>query len=386
MNRTEADWFSSRRGRVTVAVACLSIVAAILGGCGAPVHQQLAARPAAASASSVPSRTQPAAPRLTLAPARSQRRSPAPGRRRSVTSHRKRSPAHGRTTSRIPTPSGSGAYVGAGAPGALAAFGRWRGRPADFAVDFLPSLSWTALDSPTWELGRWRAARTPLVIAVPMLTDSSSTTLAAGARGAYDGYFRRLARTLVHYGYGSASLRVGWEMNGTWYRWSAFRDPGAWVTYYRRIVTVMRSVPGQSFRFDWNLNLGSAAVQPARIYPGNAYVSYIGVDAYDWYWRHPASTPAARWAWLVGQPHGLSWVASFAAAHGKPITVPEWGLASTGPVRSGGGDDSYYITAMLSWMRAHHVAYESYFNRKDHTISGEAYPSAAAAYRAAMKS
>jgi len=289
-------------------------------------------------------------------------------------------------TNQIPTPSGSGAYVGAGAPGALAAFGRWRGRRADFADDFLSSQSWTALDSPTWELGRWRAARTPLMIAVPMLIDGSSTTLQAGARGAYDGHFRGLAQTLVRYGYGSASLRLGWEMNGTWYRWSAFRDPSAWVTYYRKIVTVMRSVHGQSFRFDWDLNLGSAAVSPARIYPGSAYVDYIGVDAYDWYFYHPASTPAARWSWLVGQPHGLNWVASFAAAHGKPLTVPEWALASRESVRSGGGDDSYYITAMLRWIRTHHVVYESYFNRKDHTISDGAYPSAARAYTAAMRS
>lgn len=378
MTRTDPTWFSSRRGRVTIAVACLSIVATVLGGCSAPVHEQLAAQTAAATPSSVPSRALSAAPRLARAPALSQRQSPA--------SHQKQSPVHSLTTSQIPTPSGSGAYVGAGAPRALAAFGRWRGRPAGFADDFLPSQSWSALDRPTWELGRWRAARTPLMIAVPMLIDGSSTTLRAGARGAYDRHFRTLARTLVRYRYGSAALRVGWEMNGTWYRWSAFRHPSAWVTYYRRIVTVMRSVPGQSFRFDWDLNLGSAAVQPARIYPGNAYVDYIGVDAYDWYWRHPAITPAARWSWIARQPHGLNWVASFAAAHRKPITVPEWALASRGAVRSGGGDDRYYIIAMLRWIRTHHVAYASYFNRKDHTISGGAYPSAAAAYVAAMRS
>jgi len=386
MTRTDATWFSSRRGRVTISVACLSIVATILGGCSAPEHEQFAAQAAAAIPSSAASRALSAAPRLALAPTLSQRRSPTPGQRRSPAPYQRQSPVHSLGTNQIPTPSGSGAYVRAGAPGALAAFGRWRGRPADFAVDFLSSQSWTALDSPTWELGQWRAARTPLVIAVPMLIDGSSTTLRAGARGGYDGYFRRLAQTLVHYRYGAASLRVGWEMNGSWYRWSAFYDPSAWVTYYRRIVTVMRSVPGQSFRFDWNLNLGSASVQPARIYPGNAYVDYIGVDAYDWYWRHPASTPADRWSWIVSQPHGLNWVASFAAAHGKPITVPEWGLASRSAVRSGGGDDSYYITAMLRWIRRHHVAYESYFNRKDHTISGGAYPSAAAAYMAAMRS
>jgi hypothetical protein len=385
MIRRDATWFSSRCGRVTIAVVCLVSVATILGSCSAPEHEQFSALVGPAP-SSVPNRALPTAPRLAVAEALSQRPLSPPSGKPSSPHGQKPSPAHSLMTNLIPTPSGSGAYVGAGAPGALAAFGRWRGRPADFAVDFLPSQSWSVLDSPTWELGEWRAARTPLVIAVPMLTDDSSTTLRAGARGVYDSHFRRLAWTLVHYGYGSASLRVGWEMNGSWFRWSAFHDPSAWVTYYRRIVTVMRSVPGQSFRFDWNLNLGSGSVRPARIYPGNAYVSYIGVDAYDWYWRHCASTPAHRWSWIVSQPYGLNWIVSFAAAHGKPITVPEWALASRAAPACGGGDDSYYITAMLKWFRTHHVAYESYFNWESHKISGSAYPAAAAAYRTAMRS
>jgi hypothetical protein len=111
------------------------------------------------------------------------------------------------------------------------------------------------------------------------------------------------------------------------------------------------------------------------------------VDAYDWRWGHPGISPAARWSWLLTQPQGLNWVASFAAAHGKPIAIPEWAMVPRYVSRGGGGgDDPYYITAMLNWIRTHNVAYASYFDHGPSAITSGAYPAGAAAYAAAMRS
>ena len=126
-------------------------------------------------------------------------------------------------TARLPAPTGAGVYVGAGAPGRLDSFTSWRGSRPDFVVDYLARASWSDIESPTWWLTQWQQRSAPLVLGVPMLLDAPGTTLRAGATGSYDRHFVALAKTLVKGGYGNASLRVGWEMNGDWYRWSAVR-------------------------------------------------------------------------------------------------------------------------------------------------------------------
>ena len=48
----------------------------------------------------------------------------------------------------------------------------------------------------------------------------SGGSLAGAASGAYDEHFAALARNLVAGGLGGAGIRLGWEFNGSWYRWS----------------------------------------------------------------------------------------------------------------------------------------------------------------------
>jgi hypothetical protein len=277
-------------------------------------------------------------------------------------------------------------YVGAAAPDQVKAFGAWRGRPMDFAVDFLAKESWDKIAQPDWWLSGWSSGRTSLVLSVPMLPDDPSTTLAVGATGAYNTYFTQLAQNMVARGYGKASIRLGWEFNGGWYRWAAAQDPAAFTAYWRQIVTTMRAVPGAEFRFDWTMNLGWNQLPADQAWPGDAYVDYVGVDAYDWKWNDSTATPAQRWAFLTEQSYGLTWVAGFAKAHGKRVTVPEWGLASTASQQGGGGGDNpTYVTNMRQWMTANQVAYEAYFTMdmsasERHDI--ELFPRAALTYRA----
>ena len=62
--------------------------------------------------------------------------------------------------------------------------------------------------------------------------------------------------------------------------------------------------------------------------------------------------------------------------------MPEWGLApKAAMVNGGGGDDPYYIDAMMAWQRTNRVAYQSYFNWGDHVIHQGRYPAAGTKYR-----
>ena len=202
------------------------------------------------------------------------------------------------------------------------------------------------------------------------------------ARGAYAGRFRALARQLVADGEGDAVIRLGWEMNAPWYDWSQRRcppsDPQCFARAWRTVVTAMRSVPGQRFRFLWCVyDTGS---DPSPAWPGGGYVDLVGDDVFDWggglvgqYPRHldGSRDHQAAWDHLLTDPAGLNWLARFAAAKGKPVAIPEWGLAYQS---YGGGDDPLYVANMIAWQKAHHVAVSVYWGI-GHTGSSSRPPS-----------
>jgi hypothetical protein len=255
----------------------------------------------------------------------------------------------------------AGVFRSAANPAAVARWETWLGRPAHTVLDFLARESWTKISSPTWWVERWSRSpyRDRLVYSVPMLPDTSGT-LAAGARGAYDHHFRRLARLLVAHGQGGVRIRLGWEFNGDWHRWNAARHPRAFVAYWRRVVRAMRRQPGAAFRFDWCPNLGRGTIAPSRVYPGDRYVDFIGADVYDHGWRPGYRRPRPRWRELRDQPYGLRWQRDFARAHRKPISFPEWGIVERADGH-GGGDNPYFIERMHDWIAANDVAYHNYF-------------------------
>jgi hypothetical protein len=257
------------------------------------------------------------------------------------------------------TPGKLGVYRGSANPAGVNQFATWSGSDVRWALDFLPSATWSDIESPTWWTSGWAGSPYRTVYSIPLIP-STGGTLAQGATGAYNAHFTKLGQALVAGGDSDAILRLGWEFNGAWYRWSAKSDPAAFAAYWRQIVAALRAVPGSSFQFDWSPVLGQGAVAPDRAYPGDAYVDYIGLDVYDQDWFPGWSDPYQRWQNLLTQAYGLRWHRDFAAAHGKPMTFPEWGLM-TRTDGHGGGDDPYYIEKMHDWIASNPVAYALYF-------------------------
>jgi hypothetical protein len=269
-------------------------------------------------------------------------------------------------------PAGSvpfGVYVGPGDPTSVDTFAARTGTKPSVASDYLPNdKGWAGMTEAgklAQFLGPWHGRGYRLVLGVPLFpTDRGSPagTLAGGAAGAHDDQFKTLAQTLVGYGQGDALLRLGWEFNASWYPWTVTDNRGAahYAEYFRRIVTAMRSVPGASFRFVWNPTPGTSPFDLALAYPGDAYVDYIGLDVYDQVWN-VAQNPTDAWNSYLTEDFGLHWLASFAAAHHRPLAIPEWGLA----IRSDGhglADDPVFVANMGTWLTAHHAAFASYFD------------------------
>ena len=254
---------------------------------------------------------------------------------------------------------GLGVYRGAGAPREVEAFGTWLGRSPGYTLDYFPADTWETISNPLWSVRRWAGSPYHVIYSVPLLPDTGGTN-AEGATGAYDSHFMKLAALLVAYGEGDATLRLGWEFNGAWYRWSAQSDPATFVAYWRRVVDAMRSVPGADFRFDWSVVLGTTQFPLEQAYPGDAYVDVIAADLYDQSWyEEDWGNPVGRWQRMLDQTHGLNWMRSFAAAHGKPMGFPEWGLSQRLDSR-GGGDSPYFIERMHEWFVTNNVVYQVY--------------------------
>ena len=282
----------------------------------------------------------------------------------------------------------SGVYLPNATPASVSAFGAWRGNTADVATVWPNLGTWADFIDPAWLYQRWQ--NTPLTVAFgePMLPENvPGVTLAACATGAYDSYWRQFGTNISAHGLGDSIIRLGWEFNGNWYIWAA-TSPATWAQCWQQIVTSARATaPG--LQWDWNVNRGTSAglADPTAAYPGDAYVTTIGVDSYDMW---PAATTAANWNQQLNGTQGLMYWLTFAKAHGKKLAIPEWGNiqpGSTAPGPNAGGDDAAYVNDMAGFFQAHSaiLAYESNFQGPStggvYGISSQI-PTASAAYKA----
>ncbi len=206
------------------------------------------------------------------------------------------------------------AYVGAGNAVGLKALSTAVGHPMAYASDSFDRRSWSEIDDDRWAIDRWKGSGYHMIWAVQMLPATPGVSLATGATGAYDGYFRTLARNLVASGMGDSVLRLGWEFNQSKFPWYAAGQAASFVAYWRQIVTTMRSVPGAHFTYVWNPSRGDngpkdrAMGNLADYYPGDQYVDVIGMDVYDTSWdSYPGA--AREFRTMLTQRWGLDWIA-----------------------------------------------------------------------------
>ncbi|MEI7031153.1 glycoside hydrolase family 26 protein [Streptomyces pratensis] len=254
-----------------------------------------------------------------------------------------------------------GAYLDFGPAGVsrMDDLSRWLGG-AELRVGhtYLPGDLWVNIEgSPdfldAWADWRRGDADRMFVLNVPMLErneervpdDEVRALLRAGAAGDHDRHFTRLAERLVRLGVPDTVIVLGWEMNGTTYTHRCGPDPEAWKAYWERIVTAMRAVPGQRFRFDFTPSRGRDAVPWTECYPGDDVVDIIGMDSYD-------QPPGESFDDQVRGPYGLQRHVDFAAERGKPISYPEWGLFRN-------GDNPVYMRRMLEWIDRHEPLYQT---------------------------
>jgi beta-mannanase len=182
-----------------------------------------------------------------------------------------------------------------------------------------------------------------------------------------------IAKSLVSAGQGNALIRPMWEMNQhTWndpwneQSMSASQYISTWIN---DIYNPMKAI-APNLAFIWNPNGDDGNNLAGRTsydtYPGDAYVQYIGADTYDHYGGSINGNATAMDA--------------FAAQHGKPYVVPEWGL--------NGKSDPTFMNNMISFIQnpANNVYLQSYFSYNGPTNSDlTQFPTDEGLYKAAFK-
>lgn len=250
---------------------------------------------------------------------------------------------------------GSGAGIGDGT------FGAWRGSPttiattwsdtdfdnASHAYQFYPGndyQNWTG--SIDWSPGAlWGAS------------------WAAGASGALDDKWVTMMKnaksTWTSKSRGTFYIRFAHEMNGNWFQHSVrASEINDFKTSWQRLWRIKQTYfPEAKLVFNTNANTVQSPYYDWRqLWPGDAYVDVYATDFYSQHWKFPMFDG-------TGAPMQLEAHRQFAAAHGKPFAVPEWGINM-----QAGGDQPGYIQFMYDFFSRNggtgsgNLLYECYFN------------------------
>jgi hypothetical protein len=134
-------------------------------------------------------------------------------------------------------------------------------------------------------------------------------------------------------------IRFAHEMNGNWYVWADTQWTKAqYIAAYRRVVTVMRTVD-PSIKHLWCVNNNPPDAPNYAFegwYPGDAYVDYVGIDAYNWVALK--SAPWHTFDYVMGSSYD-----EMRALTTKPFMVGEMGC---NPV--GGDQGAWFLDALLT--------------------------------------
>jgi Glycosyl hydrolase family 26/PASTA domain len=176
------------------------------------------------------------------------------------------------------------------------------------------------------------------------------------ASGMLDRYIREYARELKDFGDPVLIRLFGGEFNGSWSygqspRANAKLTRADFAAAWRRVVDIFGQVGASNVSFAWIPNVFPPTpvdwVDPdiASYYPGDAYVDWIGADAYD-----------------VGPPSWLDPVYAFAIAHAKPFFLAEWGIRHDGSGLTS-AQEQQWLSAMFDYFEGHpDIKAINYFN------------------------
>jgi Glycosyl hydrolase family 26 len=161
----------------------------------------------------------------------------------------------------------------------------------------------------------------------PGTSDQPDFQLADILAGSYDSYIHDWATRAAEW-QRPFFLRFDWEMNGSWFTWGEGANgnqPGEFVAAWRHVHDIFTSVGATNATWVWCPYVNQSDTF-ASIYPGDAYVDWTCLDAYNW-----GTNPAAPNGWRTFDDlYGHSYAAVGALAPSKPMLIGETAASEYG--------------------------------------------------------
>jgi hypothetical protein len=182
----------------------------------------------------------------------------------------------------------------------------------------------------------WQSSN-PYNYADPAFTDSA---IAAGSQDAYLHTWAAGLRAIA----ATVQVRLDYEMNGSWSPWAPGNygnTPSSFVAMWRHVHDLFAADGVTNVQWLWTPNTDfPAAIPMASVYPGDAYVDWLGMDGYN----HIPFNPDGRWD-SPSQVFGQT-LAELEAISSKPLMISEVGCAEAG------GDKAQWIAQFFAYVRA----------------------------------
>ncbi|MGI9255244.1 MAG: glycoside hydrolase family 26 protein [Thermomicrobiales bacterium] len=176
------------------------------------------------------------------------------------------------------------------------------------------------------------------------------------AAGAYDAYLRTWAEPMALYGK-PIYLRMFHEMNAEWYPWGAvqpWNTPEDLIAAWRHVWQVFQDAEAFNVRFVWCPDAGVGKVALNKLYPGDDYVDWVGLDGYNW----GLDQPDSEWR-SFDDIFGVAYRALIRLSQ-RPVMIAE-----TASVESG-GDKAAWITEAFAALPQRYTRVKAFawFNEK----------------------
>jgi Glycosyl hydrolase family 26 len=154
--------------------------------------------------------------------------------------------------------------------------------------------------------------------------------------GDHDEHIRQWARDAAAWGK-PFYLRFAHEMNGDWYPWSVSRPPvngnesaDEYINTWKHVHDIFEEEGATNVRWVWNPDL-TAPDRPSydSLYPGDRYVDWVGIDAYNWGTSQPEQS-----SWQTFPEIFDASYKEMDAVTDRPMMVGETASAESGGVKA----------------------------------------------------
>jgi mannan endo-1,4-beta-mannosidase len=170
-------------------------------------------------------------------------------------------------------------------------------------------------------------------------------TLRSIINGDHDAFIREWATQARDWGH-PFFLRFDWEMNGNWYPWSEIlnnNQTGEFVTAWRHVHDIFTDVGATNVTWVWCVSAEYIDSLPLQsLYPGDAYVDWVGMDGFNWGQARGAPWQSFR---TILEP---TYQMLSTLAPSKPIMIGEVSSTENDPAAGAGQSKAAWIKDALT--------------------------------------